>query len=67
MRECLTCSWIAKFKKLPGFVNLTTDGQNPILTIIINGKRLRLGADSLSMLYDDVKERIEKSNVPQGT
>ncbi len=67
MKTCLSCAWIAKFKKLPGFVNLTTDGQNPILTIMVKDKRHRIGASSLDILYEDAVEKIKKSTVPQGT
>jgi hypothetical protein len=67
---------MAKFRKLPGFVSLITNGNDPVLKLVIVGKTVRLGATSLEILYDEAWERIKvaneaerlkKSTVPQGT
>jgi len=75
MKACITCYWMAKFRKLPGFVSLITNGNDPVLKLVIVGKTVRLGATSLEILYDEAWERIKvaneaerlkKSTVPQG-
>lgn len=52
--------WQTKFAALPGFVSLITDGDNFICAVRIAGDRRRMGAQTLPILYDSIKELIEK-------
>jgi len=60
MTKCLTCEQGAKFKKIPGYISLITDGDSFVCKIEINGQVRRLGAQTLELLYETIIEEKKK-------
>jgi len=56
----ISLDWYIKFGELPGFVSVTTDGDSFVCTVRVAGDRRRMGAQTLSILYDATKELIER-------
>jgi len=52
--------WQTKFAGLPGFVSVISDGDSFVCTVRVAGDRRRMGAQTLSILYDSTKELIER-------
>jgi len=52
----------ARFKKLPGFLTLTSDGDSFVCKIAIAGQRRRIGAQTLDVLYNDITTKLRRVN-----
>ena len=61
MPKTIPLKELERFKRFPGFISLNTDGDTFVCAIKIKGQRRRMGAYTLDMLYDSVRELINKS------
>ena len=52
----------ARFKQLPGFLTLTSDGDSFVCKIDIAGQRRRIGAQTLDVLYNNIEEKLRRVN-----
>jgi hypothetical protein len=66
--HCEKCEWLAKFKKLPGFVSLTNCADGSIICrIALRGISRRFGAENYSDLYDYIKDELENIKKIKGS
>jgi hypothetical protein len=55
---CIPCEQLAKFKRLPGFINLIHSQGNYICVIVIKNQKRRIGAQTLEILYESIQESL---------
>ena len=60
MSKQVPLEWQTKFAGLPGFVSIIIDGDTFVCTVRVAGDRRRMGAHTLSILYESIKELIER-------